>query len=90
MQGLKYMLAILFGWAMGLCWNFFIRWYGSGPKPKRKKMPGEDGDSGGQEAGDDSEEDREFGDILVKVALLFLAIIASLLLFALGMTLLLK
>lgn len=90
MEGMKYMLAILFGWAMGLGWNFFIRWYGSRPKPKREKMPGEDGDSGGQEAGDDSEEDREFGDLLVKGLLLILAVIASLLLFALQMQFLLK
>lgn len=81
MQGLKYMLAILFGWAMGLCWQWFIRWYGS--EPKKKEMPSE-------EADERFDEDREFGDLLVKVALLFLAIIASLLLFALGMTLLLK
>lgn len=71
MQGLKYMLEILFGWAMGLGWNFFLRWYGSEKK-----------------TGGDGNEDREFGDLLVKVALLFLAIFASIFLFAMVMMLL--
>lgn len=87
---MKYLLAILFGWAMGLCWNFFIRWYGSEPKPKRKKVSGEDSDDRGQKTDDDGKEDRKFGDFLVKTLLLFVVLIASLLLLALQMEFLLQ